>query len=75
MSLAASTVDMCRVRSPLSFRQVAPYSRLIRAYSEASAGVSGSGSVARSSSVCSVSPHFSGVLSPTPRGSIPTMSK
>ena len=75
MSLAASMVDMCRVSSASLVRQRSPNSRLTRSKSFTSAGVSGSGSTPTNSSICSVSPHSSGVLLPTPRGSMPTMSK
>ena len=46
MSFAASTVEMCRVRSPLSDRQPSPNSRVSRSRRATSSGVSGSGSAA-----------------------------
>ncbi len=74
MSRAASTVETCSARVPLRSSQPVPKSRSRSSDVRISAAVSGSGSEATRVSACSVVRQSSGVLSPTPRGSNPTMS-
>ena len=74
LGAAASTVLMCSVIPRSLARQASPNCLISASSLVTSAGVSGVGSEARKASRPLVSSHCNGVLSPTPRGSIPTMS-